>query len=226
MAGRLCAHPAIEVQIVPATQRLRVLFGLRSSSTGYDTLPEPRRFDFVPLWGIAVVLRLPDASRECPDCGVKVERVPWAEGKSPLTTEYKWFLAGWARRMTWKEVADCLLVSWDHVYNAVKHAVSWGLCIADLDGIESIGVDEVQWKRGPQVPDGGLSDRRRHRNVAVDRSRSHGQDVAALLSFLGKERSARLQFMCSDMWQGYLKVIAKKARKQSMYWIDFTSCRR
>ncbi len=29
--------------------------------------------------------------------------------------------------------------------------------------------------------------------------------------FLGKERAAGLQFVCSDMWQPYLKVIAKKA---------------
>ena len=39
---------------------------------------------------------------ECPTCGIKVERVPWAQGKSPMTTEYKWFLARWARRMCWK----------------------------------------------------------------------------------------------------------------------------
>ena len=29
--------------------------------------------------------------------------------------------------------------------------------------------------------------------------------------FWGKERTKSLQFICSDMWQGYLKVIAKKA---------------
>ena len=28
--------------------------------------------------------------------------------------------------------------------------------------------------------------------------------------FLGKQRSAKLQFVCSDMWQTYLKVITKK----------------
>jgi hypothetical protein len=63
----------------------------------------------------------------CPQCGVKVERVPWAEGKSSLTTEYSWFLARWARRMSWKEVAEAFHVSWDRVYDAVKQAVSWGL---------------------------------------------------------------------------------------------------
>ena len=72
---------------------------------GYDDNAEPRRFDFVPLWLIPVVLVYTMRRVACPQCGVKVERVPWSDGKSPLTTEYKWFLAGWARRMSWKEVS-------------------------------------------------------------------------------------------------------------------------
>jgi len=32
----------------------------------------------------------------------------------------------------------------------------------------------------------------------------------AFFRFLGKQRSAKVQFVCSDMWQAYLKVIAKK----------------
>ena len=60
----------------------------------------PRRFGFVPLWMVPIVLVYTMRRVNCPVCGVKVEQVPWSEGKSPLTTEYKWFLAGWARRMS------------------------------------------------------------------------------------------------------------------------------
>ena len=77
----------------------------------------------------------------CPTCGVKVEQVPWAQGKSPLTTQYKWFLAGWARRMSWKEVSICFQGSWDHVYNSVKLAVSWGLSHRNLDYRTATGGD-------------------------------------------------------------------------------------
>jgi hypothetical protein len=34
------------------------------------------------------------------------------------------------------------------VFRSVKYAVSWGLAHRDLDGIEAIGVDEIQWQRG------------------------------------------------------------------------------
>ena len=72
---------------------------------GYDVLA-PRLFEFVPLWGIAVFFLYAMRRVQCPRCGVKVEKVPWAQGKSHLTTTYAWFLARWAKRLSWKEVAE------------------------------------------------------------------------------------------------------------------------
>lgn len=37
--------------------------------------------------------------------------------------------------------------------------------------------------------------------------------------FIGKERCARVQFVCSDMWQAYVKVIAKKV-PQAIHILD------
>ena len=112
--------------------------------------------------------------------------------------------------MSWKEVATCFEVSWDHVYNSVKQAVSWGLSHRNLDCVESIGVDEVQWKRGHkyqtlvyQIDEGC----KRLLWIGPDRT---AKTLLRFFRFLGKQRSANLQFVCSDMWQAYLKVIAKK----------------
>jgi transposase len=139
-----------------------------------------------------------------------VERVPWGEGKSSLTIEYKWFLARWAKRMSWKEVSEAFRVSWDKVYDAVKYAVSWGLEHRNLDGIAAIGVDEVQWQRGHRYQtvvyqlDEGC---KRLLWVGPDRT---AKTLLRFFRFLGRERSAQIEFVCSDMWQAYLKVIAKK----------------
>ena len=205
------ASPAVEVQIVPRRNGLRVCSGCDQVRPGYDTLPEPRRFEFVPLWGIAVFFVYQMRRVECPDCGIKVERVPWAEGKCSLTTEYKWFLARWARRMSWKEVAVAFCVSWDHVYEAVKYAVSWGLQRRDLDHIESIGIDEVQWHKGHHYQTVVYQlDEHQKRLLWIGPERT-AKTLLRFFRFLGKERTSRLQFICSDMWQGYLKVIRKKA---------------
>lgn len=94
-----------------------------TSGPGYDTLPI-RRFVFVPLWGIAVFFVYAMRRIECPRCGIKVERVPWAEGKNHMTTTYGWFLAKWAKRLSWKEVADAFQTTWDNVFHSVKMAVA------------------------------------------------------------------------------------------------------
>jgi len=136
-------EPTIEITMRARENGLPTCSGCGERHSGYDTLAV-RRFDFIPLWLIPVVLIYSMRRVNCPRCGVKVERVPWVTGKSRLTIEYQWFLAGWARRMSWKEVAECFHVSWDHVYNSVKYAVSWGMSQRSLDGIAAIGVDEVQ----------------------------------------------------------------------------------
>ena len=59
---------------------------------GYDTL-KPRRFEFVPLWGIPVFFLYAMRRVNCLRCGIVVESVPWADGKCHLTTIYAWFLA-------------------------------------------------------------------------------------------------------------------------------------
>ena len=114
---------------------------------GYDRLPE-RRFEFVPLWGITVYFVYALRRVDCRSCGVTVERVPWARGKCHLTTSYRWFLARWAKRLSWEEVARIFHTNWRNVFESVKHAVFWGFLHQDLERIEAIGVDEIQWQRG------------------------------------------------------------------------------
>jgi transposase len=213
------SEPVIEITMRARENGLPTCSGCGARCSGYDTQPKARRFHFIPLWMIPVVLVYAMRRVDCPRCGVKVEQVPWAQGKSSLTKEYKWFLAGWARRMSWKEVAFSFSVSWDHVYNSVKHAVSWGLSHRDLEEIESIGVDEVQWHRGHkyqtliyQIDEGC----KRLLWIGPDRT---AKTLLRFFRFLGQERSAKLLFVCSDMWQAYLKVIAKKV-PQAIHVLD------
>jgi len=113
----------------------------------YDQLPT-RYFQFVPLWGMRFLFAYAMRRVSCPRCGVKVEAVPWASGKSPVTTSFAWFLAHWAKKMSWKDVALSFRTSWESVFTAVAFAVSWGLQHRDLARIRAIGVDEVLWHRG------------------------------------------------------------------------------
>ena len=202
----------IEIPIKPRANSQPICSVCQQHCPGYDHMPEPRRFDFIPLWGIAVVLIYTLRRVECKQCGVKVEQVPWAQGKSPLTIQYQWFLAKWAKRLSWQETADAFGASWDNVALAVKMAVEWGLAHRSLEGIRSIGIDEISWKVGHtyltlvyQIDEGCK------RLLWIGEQRT----TKTLLKFfrmLGQERSDLLEFVCSDMWKPYLKVIAKKAK--------------
>ncbi len=140
-------RPTLEVPIRARAGSRPICSGCQRRRPGYDRLP-PRRFEYVPLWQIAVVFVYALRRVDCPQCGVKVEAVPWAQGKQHLTTSYQWFLAGWARRLSWQEVAAVFHTRWEHVRDAVHHAVVWGLIHRDLSGVQAIGVDEIQWQRG------------------------------------------------------------------------------
>lgn len=98
-------EPAIEAELRPRANGRARCSGCGCQAPGYDTLPE-RRFEFVPLWGIKVYFLYAPRRVECPRCGVRVERMPWASGKRHLTEAYAWFLARWVRRLSWQEVAE------------------------------------------------------------------------------------------------------------------------
>jgi len=106
----------------------------RHPGPAYDTL-SLRRFEFVPLWGIAVFFLYALRRVQCARCGVRVEHVPWAQGKHQLTTTYAWFLARWAQRLSWTAVAEIFQTSRTHAYHSVALAVAWGRAHQDLTGI-------------------------------------------------------------------------------------------
>lgn len=201
---------ALDVTIEHRANGQPVCSGCGQRRPGYDRLPA-RRFQFVPLWGIAVFFIYALRRVQCSRCGVKVERVPWATGKEQLTTTYQWFLARWAKRLSWQEVADVFRTSWNSVYRAVTWAVLWGLKNRSLEGIAAIGVDEIQWRKGHkyltlvyQIQEGC----KRLLYVGAERTEA---SLRGFFGVLGKMRAAALAFACSDLWKPYLKVIAECA---------------
>ena len=203
-------RPTLEVEVHARKNGRAICSGCGRPRPGYDRLPE-RRFEFVPLWGIAIYFVYAMRRVECSTCGVTVEKVPWCDGKNQLTTTYRWFLAGWAKRLSWKTVACVFHTTWQNVFRSVQHAVSWGLAHRDLDGVEAIGVDEIQWQRGHKYLTMVYQiDESYRRLLWVGKDRTT-KTFLRFFRMFGKERSSRIRFVCSDMWKPYLKVIAKKA---------------
>jgi len=175
----------------------------------YDHQPE-RRFEFIPLWGMKVFFLYSPRRLNCPWCGVHVEWLPWASGKCRETIPYKLFLSHWARKLSWQEVANEFRTTWQQVFRAIEYVVEWGLKHRDLSGVTAIGIDEIQTNRGHHYATVVYQlDPQNRRLLWVGKKRT----AKTLLRFfrkMGPEVTAGIQYVCSDMWKPYLKVVKKK----------------
>lgn len=193
----------------------------------YDTMPEARLFEFIGVWGFPVFFMYRMRRVNCTRCGVVIEGVPWSTGKHHLTDIYRCFLAHWAGKLSWREVADSFNTSWEKVYCSVKFVVNYGLEKRRLDNVTAIGVDEIQYrsghryltllyqidphcrrllwlgeKRTQETLNGGLNELEREyclKHADPDAPEGNG--------FLD-----RIQYVCSDMWKAYLNVIGRRLK--------------
>lgn len=222
LRGQRAGRPAcLEVRLRPHEQVAPRCSRCRQPAPGYDQLPE-RRWLFVPLWGLVVWFRYAVRRVDCPRDGVVVEYVPWSEGKRPVTVTMMCFLSQWARRLSWRETARAFQTSWECVYRSVEWFVQWGLAHRKLAGIQAIGVDEIHWGRGRRA-DRFLTviyqiDQHCRRLLWVGRRRTQAT-LRRGLAALGAEVVSGLRFVCSDMWQPYLKVMADQAA-QALHVLD------
>ena len=217
---------ALEIDIEARRNSQAVCSGCHRKRPGYDRLP-PRRFEFVPLWQIAVFFVYAMRRVDCPTCGVVVEQVPWSDGKSQLTTAYRWFLAGWARRLSWLEVAVVFHTTWEAVYRSVEYAVAWGLARRRLTGITGHRRRRGSVATGPSLPDVGLPDRRWGRGGCSGSAWTGPKTACGAFSkLLTDEMKHSIRYLCSDMWKPYLNVLAQEVSVRSTCSTAFTSCKR
>src|SRR5712672_1436340 len=209
-AGFSSDHKSIEIAVRPRKGSVPVCSGCHQPASGYDHLAE-RRFEFIPFWGFLVFLLYSMRRVDCRPCGaVVVEEVPWGDGKRTLTRAYMLFLARWARKLSWKETAESFRTSWEKVFDAVEHVVAFGLEHRTLGQIDAIGVDEIQYAKGHKYLtlvyqiDPGVT-----RLLWVGKERTI-ESFQRFFTTIGEEITSKIVFVCSDMWEPYLKVIREK----------------
>jgi transposase len=87
--------------------------------------------------------------------------------------------------------------------------VTWGLEHRVLGQSDAIGVDEIQYAKGHKYPtpvyqiDLGVT-----RLLWVGKERTI-QSFQGFFIALGKDVISKIVFVCSDMWESYLKLIRK-----------------
>lgn len=173
---------------------------------GYDR-DRGRRWRHLDLAGMTLHLRYDTRRVACPQCGVKVERVPWAETSSWFTRPFEDHVGYLAQRSDKTTVSDVMRVAWETVGSIIQRVVARRQRPDVLDGLTQIGVDELSYRRHHEYV-----------TVVVDHVRGHvvwakpGKNADTLKAFfdeLGTERCGKLEAVTIDMSAAYIKAVSE-----------------
>jgi transposase len=83
----------------------------------------------------------------CPDCGVRLEAVPWARAGAAHTRDFEDVVAWLAQQMAFAPISRLLRVGWHTIGPIVARVVADHLDERRLEGLVWIGVDEISYRR-------------------------------------------------------------------------------
>jgi len=139
----------------------------------------------------------------CPDCGVRMDAVPWA--RSPrFTRDFEDVVAFLAQQMAKTPIAALMGIDWETVGRIIDRVVSERLDPGRLNALRMIGVDEVSYRK-----------RHRYLTVVADHETgrivwlANGRNSATLQRFFDElgDRKATIRAVSIDMSGGYQKAI-------------------
>lgn len=108
---------------------------------------------------------------DCPDCGVKVEQLPWAETSSWFTRPFEDHVGYVAQRCDRTTVGAMMRVAWETVGAIVQRVVARHRDRDLLDGLTHIGVDELSYPALRRLPRRDLHPLEKHSVTSAGRSR-------------------------------------------------------
>ena len=202
------ATSSIEVDVRPRRGSKARCSCCGKPAPGYDVLPV-RRFEFIPIWGYAVMLLYAMRRVQCRHCGVKVELVPWAVGKHSLTKAYMLYLAhlarscrGRRRRRASAPPGIRSATRWSTLCSGGWRTASSGPCAPSASTRSTSARAAELLTLVYQIE----ADCVRLLWVGKDRTK---QSFEGFFTRIGAQLAGKVEFVCSDMWRPYLEVIAR-----------------
>jgi transposase len=150
----------------------------------------------------------------CPDCGVRVEAIPWARPKARHTRDFEDLVAFCAQQMAKTPITALLRVGWDTVGAIVERVVADHLDADRLARLLMIGVDEISYRRRQRY----LTQVCDHQSGAIVWARP-GRDAATLQAFFAElgDRAHSIRAISIDMNGGYEKAIRAAAEADERF---------
>ena len=166
-----------------------------------------RRWRHLDLAGQRCQLEYELRRVRCPDCGVRVEAVPWARAGARHTRDFEDLVAFCAQQMAKTPICALLRIGWDTVGAIVERVVADHLDGDRLAGLVMIGVDEISYRKGQRY----LTQVCDHQSGAIVWAKPgrNAQTLQAFFDQLGERRES-IRAISIDMNGGYEKAVRER----------------
>ncbi len=165
---------------------------------GYDR--RVRRWRHLDTCQLRTIL-IADVPRvKCPEHGVVMVKVPWAEPGSGFTALFEALVISWLKEASIAAVARQLRLSWNAIDGIMQRAVNRGLGRRKHKPSQHIGVDETAFRKGHNYVT-VVSDGATVLYVADDRKQS---SLDGYYGGLSEEECAAIESVSMDMWPAFI----------------------
>ena len=173
----------------------------------YDRRPS-RQWRHLPWGRTPVWLQYAPWRVSCRQCGVRVERVPWAAGSSVFTAPFEELAAYLAQVTDRTTVSRALGISWQAVGNIVERVVSRRLDPERLAGLRRIGVDEFSYRKRHHYLT-VVVDHDKRRVVWAGKGRS-AETLEKFFDLLGPSGCEQIVLVTADLAASWQKALRAK----------------
>ena len=170
----------------------------------YDHQPE-RQWRHLDTCQYRTILHAEPPRSQCPEHGVRVVKLSWAEASSRFTALFEGLAIAWLKHASQKAVGEQLRLSWDEIHGIMERAVERGLARRQAEEIPYLGVDEKAFRKGHKYLT-LVNDLTRSRvlYVAEDREQS---SLDGFWPTITAEQQASIEAVALDMWDPYVASV-------------------
>ena len=198
------AHPVIEIELEPSTDRLKRCSGcLQRVDQVHDVAI--RRVRDLPILDARTILIIPRCRLTCPRCGPKLEQLDWLARYARVTRRLAQNIVRLCAVLPIRHVADYLGMGWDAVKEIDQAHLEETLGPVDLSGVEVIAIDEFAIQKGHRYAT-VIVDPTTKRVLWVGRGRGR-EDIRPFFEELAAEGRRRLRAVAMDMNAAYEEEI-------------------
>lgn len=145
---------------------------------------------------------------KCKRCDkVVMINVPWANKQMRITRTFERQLVNGCILMPISDVRRLYRVSWYTVCNALERTIHDLQKCKTYDSVRTIGIDEIAIHKGHEYLT-IVYDLAKSEVIWIGRARSYAT-MLEFIAWFGVERFQRLDAICCDMWDPYLKAITQ-----------------